>query len=56
MGRIRGLVGHCKLGRAAKCFDEQQFVECDVAQQVPVQRMRPPRLEGADHNGQARTQ
>jgi hypothetical protein len=35
---------------------EQQLVECGVGQQVSVQAMRPPRLEGADHNGQARTQ
>src|SRR5271167_2565885 len=35
---------------------EQQLVECSVGQQVSVQAMRPPRLVGADHNGQARTQ
>ena len=35
---------------------EQQLVECGVGQQVSVQVMRPSRLEGADHNGQARTQ
>jgi hypothetical protein len=35
---------------------EQQLVECGVGQQVSVQGMRPPRLEGADHNGQTRTQ
>ena len=34
---------------------EQQLVECGVGQHVSVQRM-PPRLVGADHNGQARTQ
>ena len=35
---------------------EQQLVKCGVGQHVSVQRMRPPRLVGADHNGQARTQ
>jgi signal transduction histidine kinase len=35
---------------------EQQLVECGVGQHVSVQRMRPPRLVGTDHNGQARTQ
>jgi hypothetical protein len=35
---------------------EKHLMECGVGQQVWVQRMRPPRLEGADRNGQARTQ
>src|SRR5271168_5020022 len=45
----------CGVGEVA-IIGEQQLVECGVAQRVSVQRMRPPRLEGADHNGQARTQ
>jgi SEC-C motif len=32
---------------------EQQLVECGVGQHLSVQRMRSPRLVGADHNGQA---
>ena len=35
---------------------EQQLMECGVGQQVSIQRMRPPRLDGADQYGQARTQ
>ena len=45
----------CGVGEVA-IIGQQQLVECGVAQRVSVQRMRPPRLEGADHNGQARTQ
>jgi hypothetical protein len=33
---------------------EQQLMECGVGQQVSIQRMRPPRLDGADHHGQTR--
>ena len=29
-------------------------MECGVGQQVSIQRMRPPRLDGADPHGQAR--
>ena len=35
---------------------EQQLMECGVGQQVSIQRMRPPRRDGADRYGQARTQ
>jgi hypothetical protein len=35
---------------------EQQVMECGVGQQVSVQRMRPPRLNGAQPYGQAWTQ
>jgi hypothetical protein len=45
----------CGVGEVA-ITGEQQLVECGVGQQVSVQGMRPPRREGADHNGQARTQ
>jgi hypothetical protein len=31
-------------------------MECGVGQQVSIQRMRPPRRDGADQYGQARTQ
>src|SRR6266581_1345775 len=45
----------CGVGEVA-IIGEQQLVECGVAQRVSVQRMRPPRLEGIDRNGQAWTQ
>jgi hypothetical protein len=35
---------------------EQQVVESGIGQQGSVQGMRPPRLEGADRDGQDRTQ
>jgi hypothetical protein len=44
----------CRRGRDHRRAAE--LVECGIGQQVSMQRTRPPRLEGADHNGQARTQ
>ena len=35
---------------------EKHLMECGVGQQVSIQRMRPPHLDGADQHGQARTQ
>ena len=35
---------------------EQQLMECGIGQQLSIQCMRPPHLDGADQHGQARTQ
>jgi len=48
-------LGACHVGEIA-IAGEQQLMECGVGQQVSIQRMRPPHLDGADQHGQARMQ